>query len=395
MIPWADEQLATGPEALCLRVLGAPVSVTFGSDVPPERVAELRRAWSRCLDSGTPVDANHAPDVARPSGTGSFEARISTGAASCGVAADSFEELAAELTSAITRAGIGARRGELMMLHASGLSDPGSGQTFALLGASGAGKTTATRALAAHLGYISDETVGVDRSGRVVPFPKPLSVIVDPAPEPKRQVGPDELGLKIAHDAPRLAAIVFLHRDPSAEKAVATPIGFAESVLLLALQTSWLSHADRPLQWLCSVLEACGGSVQATYGEAEELLALLPPLLESPPLATAWVPSEGGRPDGSEAGAPASGRVARARVIDAVEVLEEGGIPEELLVMTGEGLIRLGGIAPAIWRAAERPASIEDIARRIAHGAALTPELVAAVSHAVTEMESRGVLRST
>ena len=56
------------------------------------------------------------------------------------------------------------------------------------MAASGTGKTTAARTLGRHLGYLTDETVSVGPDLDVLPYQKPLSVVVDPdVPFRKRQ----------------------------------------------------------------------------------------------------------------------------------------------------------------------------------------------------------------
>ncbi|MGL1701453.1 hypothetical protein ACSTH3_00245, partial [Vibrio parahaemolyticus] len=47
---------------------------------------------------------------------------------------------------------------------------------LALVGPSGAGKTTAVRVLGGHFAYVSDETIGIARDLTVADYRKPLSI---------------------------------------------------------------------------------------------------------------------------------------------------------------------------------------------------------------------------
>lgn len=394
-----------------LGILGCSLSVSFGPGVTPAQRVELRRSWSRCLeddDAGTdePSDAPRGRSSREgPPFTASapFTANIAApdGAvvpvAGVPVAGETFERFAAELTSVLTLTAIEARSGELLMLHASGLADPATGRTAALVGPSGVGKTTATRALAGLLGYVSDETVGIERSGSVVPYPKPLSVIVDGPPAPKRQLGPDELGLRVAPPEAQLGAVVLLDRVPREAPSAPVevqPLGHAEAIVGLAPHTSALARLHRPLQWLCSALDACGGAVRVAYREAEDLGAVIPRLLTRPCVAGEWLPALGlGSADDA---APQPGLVRRAGVVDAVEVRVPGDSGRsELLVMARERVLRLGGIAPAVWRALGTPATLDALAARIAPEVGLPEGYEEALGRVVGELGDHGVLART
>ncbi|WP_052206779.1 hypothetical protein [Sinomonas humi] len=402
-----------------LRILGASVSVIFDSGVSAAQRAELRRAWSRCLEEGEDLaidctSTGRNSPVDDDGSTPPFRARILRGAAVVPVSGVTFEGFAAELTSALTLAAIEQRGGELLMLHASGLSDPRTGRTAALVGPSGIGKTTATRVLARGLGYVSDETVGIEPGGSVVPYPKPLSVIVDEPPDPKRQLGPDALGLRAAPTPGSLGAVVLLERERSpagsGRAAEVRPLSHAEAIVGLAPHTSSLGKLRRPLQLLCELLDACGGGVSVAYREAEDLAGLIPGLLARPPVAGGWAPAvvplpradDGDLPPGClppgclppgclPPGSAAPGHLRRGDVVDAVEIAIPGG-GSELLVMVGQRVLRLGGIVPALWRAVGSPARFEDLAARIAPEVGLPSGHEEALSRAVELLVDYGVL---
>lgn len=68
-------------------------------------------------------------------------------------------------TQDITRALIAAQIGTLLMLHAGAVSDPVTGRSLVYVAAGGTGKTTLTRRLGQRFGYLTDETVGIDKAG--------------------------------------------------------------------------------------------------------------------------------------------------------------------------------------------------------------------------------------
>ena len=119
------------------------------------------------------------------------------------------------LSPLITRLAVTERAGELTMFHACALADPVTGDTAVLFGPSGTGKTTLARTLGTDFAYVTDETAAVTRDGLLVPYPKPLSILIGPRDRLKRQVSPGELGLRRLGDGPyRLRALVQLHRVP-------------------------------------------------------------------------------------------------------------------------------------------------------------------------------------
>lgn len=379
---------------LRLRVLGTSVAVRFEGGLTPAHAETLRRAWSRCVeaDDGAAAPERVAEPELGPPG-GSFRATLASGRGTRIVEAGTFGHFAADLTSAVTLAAIEARAGEAMMLHASALADPASGRAVALVGRSGMGKTTATRALAGRLGYVTDEAVAVEASGVIAPYPKPLSIITGDAAAPKSQMGPDELGLRPAPAQARLAAVVLLDRNPEAPRPGVTPLGHAEAIIALAPQTSALARARQPLAWLCALLDACGGAVRITYREAHELPELVEGLLERGPIPARWAPagSESGKATDDGAARPGA-LLHRARVVDAVEIFADDDHGTELVALVGASVVRLSGVAPAIWRALETPACVEQLAGRLADDIPLPADYEARLREAVTELERHSLL---
>lgn len=387
-----------GSYRLKLRVLGASVSVVLQAGVTPYLYAELRRAWERCLDlsdepsSGNSAGAEPVHAAGRP-----FRATVSSRVGTSVVTGRTFRQFAADLTSAITLAGITAGRGELVMLHAAALADTGTGRTVALVGRSGMGKTTATRRLGATLGYVTDETVAVDGAGMIVPYAKPLSLIVEELPAPKHQIGPDDLGLLVAPASPTLALVVLLDRKPNASTPKVTPLSHAEAIIELAPHTSSLGEVRQPVSRLCGILDATGGAVRVTYREAGDLAVVLPALLEQPAIRKTWrsVLHRGTEPSSEEHSHlhGAHSRVLkRADLLDAVEIPSPNGQDPELIVMTGQGVVRLSGIGPAIWHALATPCDLVGISERIAPHIGLPGGYESHLLESVEKLRSHGIL---
>ena len=394
-----------GPRELKLRVLGAAVSVVLHAGVTPDLHAELRRAWLRCLDrhreSGQPGELEPREGTtpvtpAVPLEERPFQATVSSVVGTALVTGRTFREFASNLTSAVTLAGITAGRGNLVMLHAAALADEKSGRAVALVGRSGMGKTTATRRLGTGLGYVTDETVAVDGSGSIVPYAKPLSLIVDGPEMPKHQIGPDDLGLMVAPPATTLALIVLLDRKPDAAGPIVTPLPHAEAIIDLAPHTSSLGELPLPLTRLCGILDATGGAVRVTYREAGDLTDVLPALLGRPAIPKTWtsVLGEGTRPSEAHQSSDSarSSVLRRADLLDAVEIPLPSGQSTELIVMTGQGVVRLTGIGPAIWHALDTPGDLNTIAHRIAPHIGLPAGYESLLLSSVDDLKSHGIL---
>lgn len=391
---------------LHLMLFGVPAAVRWDRGIGPEDAAKLADAWSRCRAEDPTGGADPASGLgsdplagAEPhdSGTAPVRAVLAVGrAAPFAVEGETFEEFASELTSMLTVVAIEERAGELMMLHASGLADPVMGRTVALVARSGMGKTTATRVLATHFGYVSDETVAIERSGRILPYPKPLSVIDAPAPAPKVQRGPDELGLSPASAEARLGAVVLLGRQAGLDAAAVEPVGHADALVDLAPQTSALARIERPLAWLCGILDECGGAVRVRYTEAHQLADVLPALLAREPLPRVWRSAHDAGPV-TPPGHLAAAAVRRREAVDAVEV--PSGDPDcpDVLVLSGSTLVRLGGIAPAVWVALAGTTgaggiSRAELAARLEATIGLPGGFAPILAAALSELEQRGLV---
>ena len=83
---------------------------------------------------------------------------------------DHWDRCCASLSIDVTLAALAQRAGELLLLHAAGLAAPDGGGVVVLVGPSGRGKTTAARVLGRHFRYVSDESIGIDTDGTVLPY---------------------------------------------------------------------------------------------------------------------------------------------------------------------------------------------------------------------------------
>lgn len=361
----------------------------------------MATAWSRCIGNPRPNTPEVAPGTAGLPFTASiyFDSKL-PGVGVRHLGSDSFEGLAEAVTSEVTIAAILERAGELTLLHACGVSDPG-GAVIALVAKSGTGKTTASSQLARTFGYITDETVAIRADGSVVPYPKPLSVKQATPGAAKLQVGPDELGLHVAPGEPRITAIALLDRLAGADYQlpIIEPVPLMEAVLALIPDTSSQTAVFQPLQSLCRLIDSVGGVFRVSYSEAADLVDSLAPLFltdpKNPPeAAKSWSPAmkepemeSVADPAGEQPAEPIpAGWLQAAAAVDAVE------IGEDLLVLTEAELTRLSGIGPIIWKSARRPISMQTLVSRIEALHGLPEGYEALLDEAVDGLVGRGLL---
>ncbi|TQJ33612.1 hypothetical protein FBY36_0828 [Arthrobacter sp. SLBN-122] len=345
-------------------------------------------AWTRCIvSSPQPL---LPPEPMEPAAGSQFTASVTCASMKYGdgtfhIGAASFEELAENLTSRLTVSAILANAGELTMLHACGVADPGTGAVVALVAKSGTGKTTAASVLARTYGYVTDETVAIAWDGSVVPYPKPLSV-KQGAGAPKRQAGPDEFGLQPAPALPFIQSIVLLNRvqAPNPVAPVLERVPLADALLALIPESSSQADVVDPLQSLCRLIESVGGVWQVTYAEAADLPVALEPLFRLQP--TSGPEWEAAAPDAARRRLLPAGSIRRRASRDAVK------IGRDLLVMLDNEIVRLSGIGPALWEACSVPRGLEELTEHIAelHG---EPEgYRATVATAVEQLIATSVL---
>lgn len=193
-----------------------------------------------------------------------------------GVAGESLQIVAEALAPAITFAALEESRGGLLMLHAAGLAHPSTGRTALLVGASGAGKSTACRALGRQFAYVSDETIALTPDLEILDYPKPLSLFPEGRRWGKEQRGPSQLGLLARTTAVSVGAVVILTRDEAAPSPPeVTDLSVVDAVALMAEQSSYLGELSDPLHCLARVANSAGALVRVRYRDATELAPLL------------------------------------------------------------------------------------------------------------------------
>jgi hypothetical protein len=343
-----------------------PVIDAFGarwtfdvSELDDDLAAELLRLWDRTVV--TPDDSDRAatdpppPFVVRRTEAGWLEVHgdleTAEGAA-----------VPYTVSRSLTIASIRRRTGSCLMLHAAGLATEDGG-TVALVASSGTGKTTAGRLLGRSLGYVTDETVTVEHDLTVRAYPKPLSLVVDPAaPSVKHEQSPDELALRRAPAALHLSAVAVLERRADAAVPTLTPIGLVEAMQVVLPQTSALPSLDRPLDRLARALTAGHGPYRLVYRDIEDCLGLVSNLAHArdlAPDAVTWTWFDGTGHQGDPTPVPddlgLATVVCRTAFRDAV--LSDG----VALVLRELRPVTLPGLAATLWLAAERPCPVSDL----------------------------------
>ena len=124
--------------------------------------------------------------------------------------------------------------------------------------------------LGRRFGYLTDETVGIDETGRIHPYPKPLSVRRPAEGALKDELSPDALGLLPNPSLPRVGRMVLLDRCPELEGVELMEVSFMDALFELAQQCSFLSRLPRPLHYLADVMDRTGPVLRLRYSEAAD-----------------------------------------------------------------------------------------------------------------------------
>lgn len=249
--------------------LGVLLNLTH-DQIPEPRLGDtIRRAWRDC--TCPPQHPSRQLEVLIPA-----------------TAVPPLEQALSDLSTQVTLAALDALRGTRLLLHAAGIAAP-DGRVLALVGPSGRGKTTASRHLGRHYGYVSDETVAVDPDLTVYPYRKPLSIIVEGKPF-KEQIAPSDLGLLPLPDAPlRLTGITLIDRDPDTDTPGAFPVDLIDAICEMTPQISYLPDLPSPLQYVARIVDQIGGVTRLIYRDAVDLPALVDAMFAAPaPEAQPW-----------------------------------------------------------------------------------------------------------
>ncbi len=303
-----------------LDALRAIVAVDFGPNVPPTLVSRVRDAWS-----GASATTDAAPDRILEYATVPDEERFLEG-----------------LSGAVTLEALAHERGKAVLLHACGIALP-DGRVVTFIGPSGRGKTTLSRALAGHYGYVSDESIAIGDDLTVYPYRKPLSVVRPGLP--KEQVSPSAAGLRDLPDVPlSLAALVLIERDESLAAPVVEHLHFVDAVEPLVAQASYLADLPGSVVTLARLCDRSGGIRRVRYAEAGSVADVIDQLAATGPAQEPWTPR-------TLAVVAADGSDASADAVDYGDVM---------VVLSDRTLRVLEGIAPAVLRAVSEGAGDVD-----------------------------------
>jgi hypothetical protein len=238
------------PDAMTVpvEVLDVRIDICVPRDADPSLRDAIEHAWRHCLADST------EPSRHKVHWQGS----------------DAFTGMHL-LSQHVTRAAIDARAGEALMLHGAAIANVDSGAALAVVGASGAGKTTWVETHGSGRRYLSDETILISHDLNVVGIPKPLSIGHGGL---KRQRSPADYDLVEADGTERLVGIWLLDRDGTVPASV-TAIDLLDALPLLAEHASYLAAMEKPLHQLAAIVTACGGLQRAQYRDAADLADLV------------------------------------------------------------------------------------------------------------------------
>ena len=270
----AARLLDAGADAEIVRLwaFGVPVDVQCTGDGGRALSKALTSAWSRCLRKD---QDEHDGAVAIEAIVHDDPTQLRVARARGAIGGETTADLMHALAGAVTVRAIDQRAGEVIMLHAAGLALE-DGRVVAFVAPSGTGKTTLSRTLGRHYGYVSDETVVIGLDGEVTAYPKPLSVIT-PKHHLKKQLAPDEEKLLMAPTNLRLARVVLLNRVEHLEgDPVVDDVPLLAGMTELAAQVSYLPRLAEPLRSVARAIERTGGLQRVTYSEASALIPLVP-----------------------------------------------------------------------------------------------------------------------
>lgn len=324
--------------AIRLEVAGHSVLLTFGPGL--EAVAEeIDALWSHLRATG---DDDATPQIR-------LDYVLTGGDLPAGaVPLPARPEASYTISGHLTREVICRLIGTRLLLHAGAVAHPELG-TLVLVGASGAGKSTASSLLGWNGAYLTDElTIITPGTFALTPYPKPVSKH-DPELGAKRDFALGDLGLRPADEvaAPAPAMVLLLERirdeGQVGEGSSVTRVPLSEALTRIVPQTSSLWELPGGLAALAGLLDSVGGALEVRYREAAELEELLRRLPPPEHVETVEIAPRPGDAAAGEDTAPAPGRIAAVPFRQALAV-------ESGLFLLGEhGAIHLPGLAGLVW----------------------------------------------
>lgn len=321
---------------LRLNPLGVDVELRLDESIPADFEADLRESWADVV--GQPGEGE--PDETHRLSLSPFD-NPETGDA----VGRSTADLASQISTIVTLDAIEHNGGRLVMIHAAGIALE-DGRVIAFVGPSGRGKTTLAKTLGREHGYVTDETLAIDFDGNVLPYRKPLSVIVDSS-EPKEQLSPAKLGLRPLPDVPlKIAAIVLMHRVDEHELEDGpqiSPVTTGSAIGWMVPELSYLPALPDPLVQLAELIDSTNGVRRVTYSDASQVAALVPEILTSHGDAQPWT-SGHSEPNATTPSATV-GEDSYRRAAGVHWLL----FANEAVTLESRIVRQLAGIAPGLW----------------------------------------------
>lgn len=354
-----------------LRVADTVVQLDFSPE-HREVAGQVAELWAHLADHG-PADA--APDIHRFYARSTSERRAG---GTCVVAPGpgAGYAVSGDVTKALLEHLVGTR----LLLHAGTVHHDRLG-VVTVVGASGAGKSTATFALGREGCYLTDELTILDPDDlHVSAYPKPLSRAVEGSVKQDHSLA--VLGLDPATSAPSPDVIVLLARSDDADPRLER-VPHAEALLTLVGQSSSTWTVPAGLSRIGELLESTGGAVRAHYRDAEELSGLLsdlPPPLPRGELVAVPPPRPAEPKEGDVALLPAAQAVA---VEDGVVLLDTGRA------------VHLTGLGALVWEllAESGPQPEERLASQVIGVLGEHPRAHELLSETLESLRAQGLLR--
>ncbi len=337
--------------------LGVAIGVEVSSHAAE---SDLRADWTRCLTERSPQQQIHLASTTESVAT----------------------DLRYRLSTEVIQRAIEGRAGELLMLHAAGLSDA-HGRVTAMIAASGTGKTTAVRRLGEKFGYVTDELIGIDPKLAVYGVPRPLSVVPR-----QRSSGTEKVSVRVDALRPhpsilQLGRLLLLDRDDThfGPIMVENLLGI-DAVKALIPHCCALPALAKPLQFLAQVI-GTAGLRRVRYREADDLAALLNQDDGWPRDAVSHSHQTWRTVSSTRTHGPGW----RRNQVD--DVLACGG---EALLLVGAQPIHLSALGLAVWEALGRSGDLDAIVASVVATFGPAPEARDVVLQALVTLRDAGAV---
>ena len=380
------------------------------SALPPDDRSAMVRRWSRCIalagEPSSPVIDDTEVSI-RPRPPGNHDDPAATD-----VLTHTEDGLPYDLSRAITLRSITRLTGQALKLHAAALTDQ-QARAIVLVAPSGTGKSTASAALGRDLGYVTDESVVILRDGRIAPYPKPPSLIVDPDNRGhKQEVSPDDHGLGPTPPAPVVHGLLTLTRSDEARPPRIEPVDLIDHLLTILPETSSIAALPGGLARLAEIASLGGGPARLVYAEIGDCAHLVASHLDPSGTPPSWIhhpptaaqtwredetkpnqekteSGEGSEPaaEGGQSSAPGDRRFERAPWTDAIEY--EG----DFLILRGPVPILLQGVGASLWRACATPSQHAELVASTVADWGEHPQAGDLVTSALDGLIAAGLLR--